>query len=138
MRPRASQTADYALRAMLEITRAPAGARVTRGAIAERTNVHTSAMAQVLATLVRAQLLVAQPGPRGGYRLARPGSRISCRHPHCDRREPDSHPTRVYPPRPLLPIAKRRLLRVSRTLRKRRTRVLTITPEDEHSRDRPS
>lgn len=62
---------------MLEITRAPAGARVTRGAIAERTNVHTSAMAQVLATLVRAQLLVAQPGPRGGYRLARPGSRIS-------------------------------------------------------------
>lgn len=62
---------------MLEITRAPAGTRVTRGAIAEKTNVPTSVMAQVLAALVRTQLLVAQPGPRGGYRLAKPGGKIS-------------------------------------------------------------
>lgn len=77
MRSRLSQTAEYAMRAMLEITRAPAGARITRGAIAEKTNVPTSAMAQVLAVLVRAQLLVAQPGPRGGYRLAKPAGKIS-------------------------------------------------------------
>lgn len=61
----------------MEVARLPPQARLTRGAIVEKTLAPTSAMAQVLAALVHAGILVAQPGPHGGYRLARPAAKIS-------------------------------------------------------------
>lgn len=77
MRLRFSRTADYGLRAALEIARAPAGALVTRHTVAGVTNAPASVLAQALALLVRGDILVARAGPRGGYRLARPATEIS-------------------------------------------------------------
>lgn len=77
MRLRFSRTADYGLRAALEVARAPAGDLVTRRALADATDAPPSVLAQSLAALVRAGLLAAQAGPRGGYRLARPAAEVS-------------------------------------------------------------
>jgi Rrf2 family protein len=77
MRLRFSRTADYGLRAALEVARADEGELVTRQAIAGATNAPSSVLAQALAALVRAGLLAAQAGPRGGYRLARPPDEVS-------------------------------------------------------------
>jgi Rrf2 family protein len=77
MRLRFSRTADYSLRAALEVARAPAGALVTRRAIAAATDAPASVLAQALATLVRAGILEAHAGPRGGYRLARASHEVS-------------------------------------------------------------
>src|SRR5436309_503801 len=77
MRLRFSRTADYALRAALEVARAPEGHLATRSAIARATNAPSSVMAQALARLVRAGLLVGRAGPHGGYRLSRPSTDIS-------------------------------------------------------------
>lgn len=77
MRLRFSRTADYGLRAALEVARAPGDVLVTRRAIARATNAPTSVLAQALAALVRGELLVAQAGRAGGYRLARPAEAVS-------------------------------------------------------------
>ncbi len=71
MRLRFSRIADYAVRAALEIARVDGDHLVTRRALAEATDAPHAVLAQALAPLVRAELLVAQAGPRGGYRLAR-------------------------------------------------------------------
>lgn len=71
MRLRFSRTADYGLRAALEVARAPEGSLLTRRDIAVATDAPASVLAQSLAALVRAGLLAAQAGPGGGYRLAR-------------------------------------------------------------------
>ena len=63
--------ADYGLRAALEVARAPADELVTRHAIAASVNAPASVLAEALAALVRAGVLRAHAGPRGGYRLAR-------------------------------------------------------------------
>lgn len=77
MRLRFSRTADYGLRAALEAARAPAGQLVTRDTIAGATNAPASVLAQALAALVRAGILAARAGPRGGYRLARAAEEVS-------------------------------------------------------------
>lgn len=77
MRLRFSRTADYGLRAALEVARARDGGLVTRHAIAAATNAPPSVLAQALAALVRAGLLEAQAGPRGGYRLALPAEGVT-------------------------------------------------------------
>jgi Rrf2 family protein len=77
MRLRFSRTADYGLRAALEIARAPEGGLVTRHAVARATSAPASVLAQALAQLVRAGLLIARAGPRGGYRLSRPADELS-------------------------------------------------------------
>ena len=77
MRLRFSRTADYGLRAALEIARAPEGSLVTRHAVARATSAPASVLAQALASLVRAGLLIARAGPRGGYRLSRPTDELS-------------------------------------------------------------
>lgn len=76
-RLRFSRTADYGLRAALEVARVPAGSLVTRRVIAGVTDAPPSVLAQALAALVRGGLLAARAGPRGGYRLARPATDIS-------------------------------------------------------------
>lgn len=77
MRLRFSRTADYGLRAALEVARAPEGTLVRRRDLSRVTGAPLSVLAQPLAALVRADVLVAQAGPRGGYRLARPAGDIS-------------------------------------------------------------
>jgi Rrf2 family protein len=77
MRLRFSKTADYGLRAALEIARVSNGQRVTRHALARTTNAPAGVLAQALAPLVRAGLLDAQAGPQGGYRLARAVDQVS-------------------------------------------------------------
>jgi len=77
MRLRFSRTADYGLRAALEVARAPIDGLVTRNALAKATDAPPSVLAQALAALVRAGLLQAQAGPRGGYRLARGAGDLS-------------------------------------------------------------
>ena len=77
MRLRFSRTADYGLRAALEVARAPEGQLVTRHSIARATDAPASVLAQSLAGLVRGGLLDAQAGPHGGYRLARPAGEVS-------------------------------------------------------------
>ena len=77
MRLRFSRTADYGLRAMLEVARAPKGMLVSRRELSRATGAPLSVLAQPLAALVRADILRAQAGPRGGYRLARPAGDVS-------------------------------------------------------------
>lgn len=77
MRLRFSRTADYGLRAALEVARAPEETLVRRRDLSRVTGAPLSVLAQPLAALVRADVLVAQAGPRGGYRLARPAGEIS-------------------------------------------------------------
>lgn len=76
-RLRFSRTADYGLRAALEVARVDGGGLITRHAIARATEAPPSVLAQALAALVRGGLLAAHAGPRGGYRLARPATAIS-------------------------------------------------------------
>lgn len=57
-----------------------AGRLVTRKAIAASVDAPASVLAQALALLVRARLLVARAGPQGGYRLARPAGEVSIYH----------------------------------------------------------
>ena len=77
MRLRFSRTADYGLRAALEVARAVDGRLVSRRELSRVTGAPLSVLAQPLAALVRADVLVAQAGPRGGYRLARPAGDVS-------------------------------------------------------------
>ena len=77
MRLRFSRTADYGLRAVLEVARAADGQLVSRRELSRVTGAPLSVLAQPLAALVRAGVLVAQAGPRGGYRLARPARDVS-------------------------------------------------------------
>ncbi|MGZ4400029.1 MAG: RrF2 family transcriptional regulator [Gaiellaceae bacterium] len=79
MRLRFSRTADYGLRAALEVALTPDDELVTRHAIARAVGAPPSVLAQALSLLARAHLLVAQAGPHGGYRLARPAAEISIR-----------------------------------------------------------
>ncbi len=77
MRLRFSRTADYGLRAALEVARTPDGQLVTRRVIARSVGAPESVLAQPLARLVRAGILIAHAGPQGGYRLAVPAGDIS-------------------------------------------------------------
>ena len=55
----------------------PGGELATRDAIARATSAPSSVLAQALAALVRAKLLVARAGRHGGYRLSRPAAELS-------------------------------------------------------------
>jgi len=70
-----SQTTQYALRAI--VTLAGSADRVlTTTEIAERTQVPAGYLSKVLQNLVRAGLITAVRGLRGGYRLSRPADSI--------------------------------------------------------------
>ncbi len=71
-----SQTAEYALRAMLHLA-ARYGSRVSSHALADATRISPSYLAKVLRHLAAAELVQTARGPRGGFALARPPSEIS-------------------------------------------------------------
>lgn len=77
MRLRFSRTADYGLRAALEIARADGDRRVSRRELSQATGAPFSVLAEPLAALVRAEVLAAQAGPHGGYLLAKRTEEIS-------------------------------------------------------------
>lgn len=67
---------DYAVRAMLELTRAR-GRRRTSSEIAVTMAIPPKYLPQVLSDLIKAGLVDSVPGPGGGYALARKASAIS-------------------------------------------------------------
>jgi Rrf2 family protein len=73
---RISAKEDYALRAVLELAVA-APAVVKRDRIAEAQDIPAAFLETILLELKRAELVEAQRGPEGGFRLARPASEIS-------------------------------------------------------------
>lgn len=66
---------DYALRALLEL--AQQGGPVTGEALAEAQNLPTKFLASILNDLRRAGLVTSRRGLDGGYRFARPPSKIT-------------------------------------------------------------
>lgn len=71
-----SQTAEYALRAVVCLARSRGAAMGTPG-IAQETRVPVDYLSKVLQALRRAGLVISNAGRTGGFRLARPASRIS-------------------------------------------------------------
>lgn len=59
------------------IAQLPDGASLSRKTLAEHYKLPDAYLAKHLKSLVRAGVLIATPGPRGGFRLARPAERIS-------------------------------------------------------------
>ncbi len=69
------RTGDYGVRAVLDVARAHGDGRRKTREIAEAMNIPTRYLSQLLALLVRADILTATAGPSGGYELARePGA----------------------------------------------------------------
>ena len=68
---------DYALRAVLKAAAVAAPAVVKRDRIAEAQDIPAAFLETILLELKRAELVEAQRGPEGGFRLARPASDIS-------------------------------------------------------------
>jgi len=65
-----SQTAEYALRAVLHLAAQPDGAAVRVPELAEATGVPRNYLSKTLPQLVRAGVLRSTRGPAGGFRLA--------------------------------------------------------------------
>ena len=73
---RISAKADYALRAAAELA-VPEGCWKSADEIAQAQQVPTSFLAQILADLRTAEIVVSRRGTVGGYRLARPAADLS-------------------------------------------------------------
>jgi Rrf2 family transcriptional regulator, iron-sulfur cluster assembly transcription factor len=71
-----TNTAEYALRAMAAVALAPLGVSVRAQDLAVDTHVPIHYLSKVLQRLTAAGLLVSQKGHQGGFRLARPASKI--------------------------------------------------------------
>jgi Rrf2 family protein len=71
-----STTTEYALRALAALARVPRGTPMLARELAAAADVPSSYLSKVLAQLVRARVIGATRGARGGYTLARPASAI--------------------------------------------------------------
>ncbi len=71
-----SQTAEYALRAVLWLASHPETSQ-TKDEMAKAAGVPPRYFYKVLQTLGRAGFVQSQPGPGGGYRLAKPADEIT-------------------------------------------------------------
>ena len=74
---RVSARADYAIRALLELTAAGADRSLRGDAIARAQQIPPKYLENLLADLRRARIVASQRGVNGGYRLARPASAIT-------------------------------------------------------------
>jgi Rrf2 family protein len=72
-----SQTAEYALRAVLAIAAEPDGPAVGAGRLAGVLGIPQNYLSKTLHQLARAGVLESTRGKLGGFRLARPAERIS-------------------------------------------------------------
>lgn len=71
-----SQTAEYALRAMIVLLARDGGSRCSAQDVAAHAKVPVDYMAKILNSLVKAGLVVAQRGRNGGCKAARPAAEI--------------------------------------------------------------
>jgi len=71
-----SQTGQYALRALVFLAGHEKDWPITGPRIARETGVPSRYLSAILGSLVRAGVLEASPGPTGGFRMARPASRV--------------------------------------------------------------
>ena len=76
MRLDLTKRSDYAIRAMLALTKAPDGLLSSRK-IAEEMKIPPRFLPQIMGDLTRAGLVDAHPGRAGGYKLARPASVVT-------------------------------------------------------------
>jgi Rrf2 family protein len=77
MRLELTKRADYAIRAVLALSRADDGERLSVRRIAADERVPQRFLPQVMGDLVRAGLVEGTVGRSGGYRLAKPSGEIS-------------------------------------------------------------
>jgi|SRR6188472_3915200 Rrf2 family protein len=77
MRLELTKRADYAIRAVLALSRAADGERLSVRRIAADERVPERFLPQVMSDLVRAGLVEGTVGRSGGYRLAKPSTEIS-------------------------------------------------------------
>jgi Rrf2 family protein len=77
MRLQLTRRADYAIRAMLAVGRHDGREPLSASRIADEMAIPARFLPQVMSDLVRAGLVEAKPGRRGGYRLAAPAAEIS-------------------------------------------------------------
>jgi Rrf2 family protein len=77
MRLELTRRGDYAVRAMLSLSRRPDGERLSVRRIAEEMEIPARFLPHVMGDLGRASLVEATTGRNGGYRLARPASEIT-------------------------------------------------------------
>jgi Rrf2 family protein len=77
MRLELTKRGDYAVRAMLALTRGSGNGLLSARRIADAMAIPVRFLPQVLADLQRAGLVEAAPGRSGGYRLARPATSVS-------------------------------------------------------------
>jgi len=72
-----TKRADYAIRSVLALARVPDGERRSVRHVADEQNIPVRFLPQVMRDLVAAEIVEGTVGRSGGYRLARPASRIS-------------------------------------------------------------
>ncbi|MFN8629585.1 MAG: Rrf2 family transcriptional regulator [Chloroflexota bacterium] len=77
MRLELTKRGDYAVRAMLALTRGAGNGLLSARRIADAMDIPVRFLPQVLADLQRAGLIEAAPGRAGGYRLARAPESVS-------------------------------------------------------------
>lgn len=77
MRLELTKRADYAIRAVLALSRTPDGERLSARHVAADQRVPERFLPQVMRDLVRAGLVEGTVGRSGGYRLAKPSAQIS-------------------------------------------------------------
>ena len=68
---------DYGVRAMLALSRVPAGQLLSVRRIAEEMDIPVRFLPQVMGDLAAAGLVSAETGRSGGYRLAKPADQVS-------------------------------------------------------------
>ncbi|MEV0843424.1 Rrf2 family transcriptional regulator [Actinocatenispora sera] len=71
------ESCEWVLHSAAALAQLPAGDTASTGQLAEHFGVPAPYLAKQLAHLVRAGVLTASTGPRGGFRLARPADRIT-------------------------------------------------------------
>lgn len=74
---RLSEGVEWGLHCVVLTAMLPADAALPAGRLAEYHDVPTAYLAKHLQALSRAGILEALPGPRGGYRLARPAAQVT-------------------------------------------------------------
>jgi Rrf2 family protein len=74
-----TRQADYALRAVLEVSRLPKGERAPTAIIAARQNIPLPFLAKIVSQLAVKGILEATRGASGGVSLARPAENITLR-----------------------------------------------------------
>lgn len=72
-----SQTAEYAIRALIELAKLPEGETMLARDLASTSGVPTHYLSKILQSLARVGVLESFKGIKGGFRLATPASEVS-------------------------------------------------------------